>query len=133
MGKKIDAIVVRPMEKPRFMKVDASLDGYYKTIGCDCIQAVYPFEDPVAVICDDEGKFRQMPNRALKMDGKIYDVLFGTFIICGVGGSDFCSLPAELKDKYMKMFASPEMYMKNVDGRVLRIVMDGSEPTMVIA
>lgn len=129
--KEIEVIVVRPMEKPFIQKIENSLGGYYKAIGCDYIEAVYPFDDPVALVCDEEGKFGQMPNRALKMDGKVYDVVFGTFFICGAGGANFTSIPEKLKEKYMEMFQFPEAYIKNGE-KVLRVVIGGSEPAEVV-
>ena len=128
----IDVLVVRPMMKPEMVTIEASLNGYYELNDCEMIEAVYPFDDPVALVCDEEGKLTgRAPNRALKQDGKIYDVIFGTFFICGIKGSDFSSLSEELAEKYTEMFRSPEMYL-NVEGKVMRIVMDGSEEATVI-
>ena len=132
MGKKIEVVVVRPMEKPVVRKIEDSLESYYKEIGCEYIEAVYPFDDPVVLVCDEDGKSRQMPNRALKRDGKIYDVVFGTFFICGIDGTEFADIPGDLKKKYMDMFKSPEAYLKS-GKNVYRVVMDGSEPAEIIA
>lgn len=110
MGK-IRVMVVRPMEAPRMEMVENSLDGFYGLIGCDMIEVVYPFEDRVALICDEEGKYRKGPNRALKdRYGNMYDVVFGTFFVCGIKGSDFASLPENLEDKYMERFGEIERY-----------------------
>ena len=51
------------------------------------IQAIYPFEDEVALICNDEAKLIGLPlNRTLRMDGmacnEIYDIIVGDFFIC---------------------------------------------------
>ena len=45
------------------------------------IQAVYPFEDPVAVVCNEEGKNLGLPfNRPLLDEhGLPYDIICGTF------------------------------------------------------
>lgn len=84
---------------------------------------------------DEEGKLNgKMPNRALKgSDGKIYDVLFGTFFICGLSGCEFDSITEEMSKKYSDLFRSPEAFMKDRHGKVHRIVFDGSEPAIVIA
>lgn len=41
------------------------------------IQAVYPFEEPVAIVCNEEAKLEGLPlNRALRdEDGDIYDIV----------------------------------------------------------
>lgn len=132
MGK-IDVLVVRPMEAPKMEKVEASLDGYYGLIGCSTIQAIYPFDDPVALVCDDEGKLtRKKPNRALKADGEVYDVVFGTFFVCGLGEEDFCSLTDEQAKKYAELFKNREAYAR-MGGHVVRVVENDAEPPVIIA
>lgn len=39
-------------------------------------------------------------------DGKLYDVIAGTFFIAGLSEDDFASLPPELIEKYTAMFGS---------------------------
>lgn len=110
MGK-FRAMVVRPMEAPKMEMVENSLEGIYGLLECDMIEVVYPFEDHVALVCDEEGKFRKGPNRALKdRGGNMYDVVFGTFFVCGIKNGDFASLPKKLEDKYMERFGEIERY-----------------------
>ena len=49
------------------------------------IQAIYPFAEPIALICNDEGKVLGLPfNRSLRDEsGMLCDVIFGTFFLCG--------------------------------------------------
>ena len=44
---------------------------------------IYPYEDPIALVCNEEGKLEGLPlNRALRdEDGDIYDVVAGTFMV----------------------------------------------------
>ena len=108
MGK-INVLVVRPMEGPVMEEVENTLEGYYAVMGCDRIQCVYPFGDEAVLVCDDLGKFRGEPNRILRSwDGRVADILHGTFFICGIDGEEFASLPEELADKYTGMFRAPE-------------------------
>ena len=78
------------------------------------IQAVYPFSDPVAIVCNDEGKLLGLGyNRALRDDdGNIYDILCGPFFVCGLGKEDFTSLPEELMEKYFRIFEHPELFIR---------------------
>lgn len=71
------------------------------------IQAVYPFEDAVALICNDEGKLLGLPiNRPLyDEDGEMYDILVGTFLVVGLTEDDFGSLPEEMIEKYTEAFS----------------------------
>lgn len=72
------------------------------------IEAVYPYEDPVAVICNEEGKLIGLPtNRALKdEDGNIYDILAGKFLIVGLGEENFSDLSPDLMAKYKEKFST---------------------------
>ena len=58
---------------------------YKRQVG-GCIEAIYPYEDPVALVCNEEGKLEGLPlNRALRdEDGDIYDVVAGTFMVVGL-------------------------------------------------
>ena len=84
------------------------------------IQAVYPYEEPVALIADESGKLDGLPlNRALRdSDGDIYDIIAGNFFIAGLGQNDFTDLPHELAEQFAEQFRQPEMFMR-VDGKIV--------------
>ena len=48
---KMKALVVRPMELPAVQEIDHTLSAMQKLIG-GTIQAVYPFDDPAALVCN---------------------------------------------------------------------------------
>lgn len=72
--------VVEPERKPEEKEIDDSLAVMQKIVG-GLIQPIYPFEEPVALVCNDEGKLMNLPpNRGLRdKDGQMYDIVFGTF------------------------------------------------------
>ena len=73
------------------------------------IQAIYPFEEMVAVVCDEEGLFHNVPfNRS--MEGG-YGGVFGTFFVCGLGEEDFISLTPEQMKTYKQKFKKAEMLL----------------------
>ena len=39
----------------------------------------------IVLVCNDEGKYTQPPNRPLWINGAVRDVLHGDFFLCGVG------------------------------------------------
>ena len=82
------------------------------------IETFYPFDEPVCIVCNDEGKYNGMkPNRAVyDNDGQMMDVIFGPFFICDCSGEDFASLSQEQIDKYMEQFKYPEMHFRSPDG-----------------
>ena len=108
----MEVLLVEPGKEARMTEVSNDLRSLQSLVG-GYIEATYPFDDPVALVCNDEGKIMQMPlNRALRgEDGKIYDAIAGPFFICGLGEDDFCSLPKELQAKYMEKFRWPEKFL----------------------
>jgi hypothetical protein len=84
------------------------------------IQAVYPYEEAVVLICNEEGKLDGLPlNRALRdEDGDIYDIVAGNFFLAGIGEDDFIDLPDELVEQFAEQFRQPEVFV-NVGGRII--------------
>ena len=73
------------------------------------IQAIYPFEEQVGVVCNEEGLINGLPfNRS--MPGG-YEGVFGNFFVCGLGEEDFCSLTPEQMQKYKKFFHNAEILL----------------------
>ena len=106
-------LAVMPGKKPVKMELDGALKSMQTFVG-GSIQAIYPFDDPVAIVCNEEGKLLGMEyNRALWDDsGAIYDIICGPFFICGLGKEDFTSLSEALRDKYCKYFERPELFVR---------------------
>ena len=90
------------------------------------IEAVYPYEDHVALVCNEEGKLERLPyNRALRdADGQIYDVVVGTFLIVGLGEDNFTSLTTEQLSKYEEQFQTPEGFI-NLGGKLISFPYEG--------
>ena len=81
-------LVVRPMEMPEVQEIDHTLSAMQELVG-GSIQALYPWDEPVALVCNVEGKQLGLPlNRRLED----YDAIAGTFFICGIQGENFCGL-----------------------------------------
>ena len=114
-------LVVEPEHRPEVKEIDDSLKEMQGIVG-GYIQAIYPFEEPVALVCNDEGKLMNLPaNRALRdKDGQMYDIVFGTFFLCGApADSDhFTSLTTEQIERYREQFYTPEMFW-GMDGRIV--------------
>ena len=98
-------LIVEPGKRPIKADIDHTLHNLQQVIG-GCIQAIYPWDDPVALVCDEEGLLKQLDfNRYIAPEV----VIFGTFFICGLGVEDFADLPDDLMDKYKAMFHLPEI------------------------
>ena len=109
---KIKVLVVEPGKAPYAKEIDSGLTALQNEVGGD-IQALYPFEEPVALICDDEGKIKEKPlNRSLRDEqNNVYDVVAGTFLITGLGEENFVSLDSNLLERFTKQFETPEVFM----------------------
>ena len=114
-------LIVEPKRRPEVKEIDGSLKSMQEVVG-GLIQALYPFDEPVALVCNDEGKLMNLPaNRGLRdKNGQIYDIVVGTFFICGApGDSDrFISLTPEQIERYRKRFHTPEMFL-GMDGQIV--------------
>lgn len=117
----LTVLVVAPGEKPKVETIDCGLESLQQQVG-GYIEAVYPFEEPVGLVCNEEGKINGMQlNRALRDDENgIYDIVSGTFLVVGLGEEDFCSLTPEQIEKYSEHFAEPEMFFM-LDGEIQAI------------
>ena len=114
----MQVIVVEPKKKPMVQDVGSDLKSMQKIVG-GSIQAIYPFDEPVALICNEEGKLLNLPlNRALRdKAGEVYDIISGTFFLCAAppDSDRFTSLTDQQVKTYMERFDMPEMFL-NVGG-----------------
>jgi len=114
----IRILIIPPGESPYPAEIPHTLESLQSIVGGD-IEVLYPFSDPVGVVCNEHGKlFGQLLNRALRDDsGKIYDIIAGTFFIIGLDIDDFESLPDDMLTKYEKLFYNPETFVK-INGKI---------------
>lgn len=106
---------VTPGHKPERKEIPHTLEAMQSIVG-GSIQAVYPYGDPVAIVCNEEGKLLGMePNRAIRNPDsrEIVDIICGPFFVCGLGEDDFCSLTEELVARYESLFRYPELFLWN--------------------
>ena len=98
---KLRVLVVEPGKPPAVREITGSQESMQRLVG-GYIQAVYPFDDPVALICNEEGKLLGLPmNRTLRDErGVPYDIVCGTFFLAGIAEDDFASLTDRQIEKY---------------------------------
>ena len=111
---KMKVLVIEPVKSPVVKEIDSSLESMQKVVG-GYIQALFPFEDPVALVCNEEGKLLGPHlNRALRdEDGNVYDIISGTFFLCSAppDSESFCSLSDEQIERYTKLYEYPELFL----------------------
>lgn len=108
-------LIVEPLKVPYEKEIDGSLESMQAVVG-ELIQLLYPFEDPeLALICNDDGKILGLPyNRVLRdEDGRIYDVVAGTFFLCRApADSENLEGLTEGQVKFgMARFKHPELFL----------------------
>lgn len=112
-------VVVEP-RKPAYIKeIENELEPMQEIVG-GYIEVVCPFDSCTALICNEEGRGVLPPNRFLRTlpildddgnfigGGEIYDIIAGTFFICGIDGSEFCSLTDEQIEKFLNLYKEIE-------------------------
>ena len=99
----INVLYVEPKKVPVAAVIGKELESYQEAVG-GMIEVIYPFDDMVCIVCNEEGKLNGLDlNRALYFeDGEIYDIIAGSFFVTGITEDDFCSLTEEQMKKYQK-------------------------------
>ena len=109
----ITVLLVEPEKYPQKIELGTELSDIQKAVGGN-IEVIYPFDDPVGLVMNEEGKLDGLPlNRALRDDeGNIYDVIAGSFLVVGLTEDDFGSLTPEQLQKYEEHFHQPEVFIR---------------------
>lgn len=118
---RMTVLVIEPMKEPYIKDIGTDLKSMQSAVDGD-IQAIYPYDDLVAIVCNEEGKINGLPlNRAVYDEDKtMIDIIAGTFLVTGLTEDNFGSLDADLIKKYSDMFKYPEQFFM-VDGEIKAI------------
>ena len=111
---------VEPGKAPEVMEIKNSLEAMQSVVG-GMIQAVYPFEEPVAMIVNDEGKLMGLEmNRSLRTADTdiIYDIVCGPMFLCGAPADNdrFTDLTEEQLAYYADYYKEPEVFLETALG-----------------
>ena len=105
---------VEPGKVPEAKEISGSLREMQELVGGP-IQVIYPFEEQVALVCNEEGLSLGLPaNRGLRVsDGKLYDIICGTFFLCGApaDADSLTSLSPEEVERFERRFHTPEIFV----------------------
>lgn len=115
----LQVLLIKPLEAPQVVEIRDELKEMQKLVG-GYIQEIMPFDDEVALICNEDGKMFGLPlNRAIRdEEGEIMDIIAGDFFLCRapVMSENFESLTQEQMEKYQKTFNHPELFVHRDDG-----------------
>ncbi len=114
-------LVCEPGKHPYVKDIEPGLENLQHEVD-GLIQALYPFSEEVAVVCNEEGLFRNdlAWNRVVDKYGPIK----GTFFLCGLGYDDFIGLTDEQIEKYTKVYWVPEFFIPTPNGMVVLHIVD---------
>lgn len=103
----MNVLVVEPGILPYEKEING-LEEMQAVVG-GYIEAIYPYEDMVAIVCNEEGLINGLPfNRS--MDGG-YGGAFGTFFVCGLTEDSFGSLSPERVKYFKERFKNAEILL----------------------
>lgn len=110
---KIAVVLCEPGKIARIAEIGSELEDLQRAVGGD-IEAFYPFDGEVCIVCNDEGKFNGMPlNRAVYGEnGEMLDIIAGPFFVCDCSGPNFGSLNKEQRERFLREFRNPEHFFR---------------------
>lgn len=123
---KLRVILLKPNEAAEIVEIEDDLESMQELVG-GLIEPYDPFyseTDPryenVILVCNEEGKFRQLPpSRAIvDEDGHVMDVIAGPFFLCyaPIESERFLSMPPDLEEEFRKKYELPERIYRNDQG-----------------
>lgn len=119
---KLSVLLIEPNKYPKMIEIDDTLEAMQEVVG-GYIEEYMPYDDDVAIICNEEGKYKNMPpNRAIYSDDKeMKDIIFGKFFVCyaPIESESFLSLPEDLAKKYEEKFKMPERFRRDLGGNII--------------
>ena len=122
-SEKISVILIEPGKYPKQIEIEDTLEAMQETVG-GYIEEYMPFDDEVAIICNEEGKMNGAElNRAIYSDDKeMLDIIAGKFFIAyaPIESEKLLSMPKDLMKKYEDKFKYPEHFYQTDNGIVAK-------------
>lgn len=119
MNEKITVLLVEPGKYPKPIEIEDTLEAMQEVVGGD-IEEYMPFDDEVAIICNEEGKMNgsELNRVVYSKDKQILDVIAGKFFVAYAPfeSESFLSMPKDLMKKYEDKFRYPERFYKTPEG-----------------
>lgn len=115
-------VLVEPGKAARVAEIDGSLEGMQKTVS-GYIQAVYPFEETVCLVCNEEGKLQGLPLTAPCGMKTIASMILWREPFCvRLQYGELQELSEEQLKRYTEKYKRPERFVQ-IDDQILAIPM----------
>lgn len=113
----MNVLVVEPGMLPYEKEINGL--GEMQAVVGGYIEAIYPYEEQVAIVCNEEGLINGLPfNRS--MDGG-YGGVFGTFFVCGLTEESFGSLSPEQVKHFKERFKNAEILLGVIENEPITL------------
>ena len=99
-------LIVEPGKYPREADIEHTLEAEQAVVG-GTIEAVYPWKDSACIVCNDNGIAENLPLNRMLGD---YDIIHGTFFVCGLTSTDFTDLTPQQMKHYEEMYHDPQLF-----------------------
>ena len=99
-------LIVEPGKYPREADIEHTLEAEQAVVG-GTIEAVYPWRDSACIVCNDNGIAENLPLNRMLGD---YDIIRGTFFVCGLTRDDFTDLTPKQMKHYEEMYHDPQLF-----------------------
>lgn len=119
--KTMKVLLVEPDKAPQVIEMPNTLKALQTAVGGN-IEVIYPYDDMVGLVCNEEGKINSSPlNRAVYgEDNLVIDIIAGNFLVVGLSEDKFTSLTPVQQQKFKKVFRYPEVFV-NLNGKIKAI------------
>ena len=104
---KLRVVIVEPDKEPYEKEIDHTLESLQGIVEGD-IETTWDERLPegTLIVCNEENKLHELPyNRVLFRDGRVVDIIYGTFFMVGTDNADFASLTDEQVKKCIESFS----------------------------
>ena len=68
---------------------------------------MYPWRDSACIVCNDNGIAENLPLNRMLGD---YDIIHGTFFVCGLTSNDFTDLTPQQMKRYEELYHDPQLF-----------------------
>ena len=99
-------LIVEPGKYPREADIEHTLEAEQAVVG-GTIEAVYPWRDSACIVCNDNGIAENLPLNRMLGD---YDIIHGTFFVCGLTSNNFTDLTPKQMKRYEELYHDPQLF-----------------------
>ena len=110
------ALLAEPMLEPQVIEIEDNLFAFQRLLG-NHVNIAENFEEPIAIIFNEESAKRGMGNVFFFCDGhrNLRYMIGGKILVVGVSGEYPCSLTDEQIARYKRVFRSTVFYFTMAD------------------